>query len=213
MKTVYVIISQTHTGVAGVIRKFGKTKYNHAAISLDKDLSRMYAFARVKHRSILICGLVKENMYRYSLGKYNYVGSAVFELSVTDEQYSRMEETISKMFMEGDYLYNLFSVMMTPFMGGFSTYKSFSCVEFVMWLLQELGYDINKPLYTYRPDDFMELLGDKKIFEGNLLDFCLDHTTDPNYFAPLSVRDCAQSVGVPCRLLYRMIFKRKYRFS
>ncbi|MCQ2537346.1 MAG: hypothetical protein MJ124_02995 [Lachnospiraceae bacterium] len=209
MKKVYVIITQTHTGVAGVIRKFGKTKYNHAAISLDKDLSQMYAFARVKHKSILLGRMVKENMYRYSLGKYNYVGSAIYELDITDEQYRQLSEKITSMFREGDYLYNLFSVMMTPVMGGFSTYKSFSCVEFVLYLLKGMGYDIASPLYTYRPDDFTWLLRDHLIFEGNLLEFCPDDTVDSEYFSPLSVKDCLKSVGVPCRLLYRMIFKRK----
>lgn len=211
MKNLYVIISQTHTGVAGVIRKLGKTKYNHAAISLDKDLSSMYAFARLKHRSILLGQLVRENMYRYSLGKYDYVGGKVFELQVTDEQYVEIENVISDMYKEGDYLYNLFSVLLTPVMGGFSTYKSFSCVEFVMYLLKELGCKIERPLYAYRPDDLQNVLKDNVVFEGNLLDYCPDHHIDPNYFKRLTVKDHVNSVGVPLRLIYRMIFKRKYR--
>ncbi len=211
MKNLYIIISQTHTGVAGAIRKLGKTKYNHAAIALDKDLSRMYAFARLKHKSILLGQLVRENMYRYSLGKYDYVGGKIFELPVTDEQYKEIEDVISKMYKEGDYLYNLFSVLLTPVMGGFSTYKSFSCVEFVMYLLKELGYELEKPLYAYRPDDLQKVLEDKLFFEGNLLEYCPDHKVDPNYFQPLTFRDRVNSVEVPLRLIYRMIFKRKYR--
>lgn len=211
MKNIYVIVTQTHTGVGSAIRKFGKTKYNHAAISFDRDLKKMYAFARLKHKTVLLGQLVQENLYRYSLGKYSYVGTVVFELPVTDEQYRTMENTVGKIYREGDYLYNLFSVLMTPVMGGFSTYKSFSCVEFVLYLLEELGYVFDKPLCRYRPDDLLEILTDKVCYKGNLLEFGGEVKPDPKYFERISFKDCVNSVGVPIRLIYRMIFKRKYR--
>ena len=45
-KYVYVVISRTPTSTGKIVRKFLKEKYNHASISLDKNLIQMYSFCR-----------------------------------------------------------------------------------------------------------------------------------------------------------------------
>lgn len=208
MKYIYILISQTHTGFAGTVRRFGKVKYNHAAIALDESMIELYAFARPKHSAVLLGRLVQESVFRYTLGKYSCVNVMIFRLPVTDEQFDWIRDTIKRIKDSREYIYNLFSVLSTPLTGGFATYKAFSCIEFVMYLLQGLGYPMDKPLYRYRPDDLIPLLSEAVYYEGNLLEYKQDETVDTGYYQHMSPEEILTSMLIPFRLFYRMLFKR-----
>lgn len=204
MRAVYIMISQTHTKFARWVRKLGRTNYNHAAISLDAELNQLYAFARPQHNAVLLARLVHENVFRYTLGKYNYVNVVIFRLEVTDEQYEWIEQTIRKILDDHEYIYNLLSVLSYPALRGFSTYKAFSCVEFIMFVLQSLGYEVTRPLYQYKPDDLLEVLGHVVFFRGNLLDYRADSGDEYNYLSPLTFRLMRDSATVLKELLVRL---------
>ncbi|MBQ9780425.1 MAG: hypothetical protein IJW00_05730 [Clostridia bacterium] len=210
MKYIYILISQTHTAFGGTIRRLGKINYNHAAIALDENMTELYAFARPKHEALLLGRLVKETMFRYSLGKHSCVNVMIFRIPVTEEQYAWVKDTIHRIMQSREYMYNLFSVLSTPITGGFSTYKAFSCIEFVMFLLQGLGYPIDKPLHRYRPDDLIPLLSDSVHYKGNLLDYKQEEEEDTSYFRHMSPDEILTSMIVPFRLFYRMLFKRRH---
>ena len=78
-----------------------------------------------------------------------------------------------------------------------------------MFLLQGLGYPMDKPLYRYRPDDLIALLSDSVLYQGNLLEYKRDETVDEGYYSRLSPEEVLTSMIIPFRLFYRMIFKRK----
>jgi hypothetical protein len=64
------------------------------------------------------------------------------------------------------------SVILFPFFKGFETYKSYSCVEFVMHLLSDdLSFPTEKRLCSYTPDDLLNLLSQYVYYSGNLLDY------------------------------------------
>lgn len=207
MQKIYIIISQTHTGFARAVRKVGKVTYNHASIALDKDLDQIYSYARPKHRAVLLARLVKENVFRYTLGKYSNVPVVIFSMEVTDGQYEWIKNKIDQIYNDGEYLYNFYSVLSHLITGGFATYKSFSCIEFVMYLLQGIGYKLEKPLYNYRPDDLPEIFADSICFEGNLLDYKADSALEFGYYDPLTMAEIVESSMVPFKLLYRLMFK------
>ena len=207
MKEIYIMISQTHTGFAHVLRKVGKIQYNHASIALDRDLNQLYAFARPKHHALLLGRLVRENMCRYTLGKYYYVAVTIFRIEVSEEQYEWIADTIHRIFENDEYVYNLFSVLSTPVTGGFSTYKAFSCIEFIMYILREIGYLFEKPICSYCPDDLLNILRDDICYEGNLIRYKerIDETIDQDYFSPLTAREWKDSACAPVVLLYRLL--------
>lgn len=208
MKYIYILISQTHTGFAGTIRRFGKVKYNHAAVALDEHMTELYGFARPKHHAPLLGRLVHESVFRYTLGKHSFVDAMIFRIPVTDEQYAWVEDTIHRIHSNKTYIYNLFSVLSTPITGGFSTYRAFSCIEFVMFLLRGLGYTLDKPLCRYRPDDLVGLLPEAVCYQGNLLEYTDDRAVDTDYYKLLSPKEVFASMAVLCRLFYRLLFRR-----
>ena len=208
MKNIYILISQTHTGFAGTVRRFGKVKYNHAAVALDEGMNELYAFARPKHSAVMLGRLVQESVYRYTLGKLACVNVMIFQIPVTERQYEWIRDTIQRIRQSREYLYNLFSVLSTPLTGGFATYKAFSCIEFVMFLLQGLGFALDRPLHRYRPDDLIPLLSDAVYYEGNLLEYKQEEAEDTSYYEHMSPEEILTSVLIPFRLFYRMLFKR-----
>ncbi len=211
MKYIYIVISQTHTGFGGRIRKWGKVTYNHAAIALDEKMTELYAFARPKHRAVMLARLVRESAFRYSLGKHSCVNVMIFRIPVTEEQYGWIVDTIHRILNNKAYIYNLFSVLSTPVTGGFYTYRAFSCIEFVMFLLQGVGYSMDKPLYRYRPDDLIGILSDSVFYKGNLLEYMDDTPEDCGYFQHMSPEEVLTSMLIPFRLFYRMVFKRRVK--
>lgn len=203
------MLSQTHTRFARLIRLVGKTRYNHVAISLDKNLDELYAFARPQHNGILLARLVHETVRRYTLGRTDFVDVAIYQLEVSEEQYEWVRETILRIHSDKKYIYNLLSVLTYPFLGGFSTYKAFSCVEFAMYILKGIGYEVTQPLFKYKPDDLVDLLADKLYFQGNLLDYKADSGPDNGYFAPLTLKVITDSMAAGFELVARNFSKHK----
>ena len=109
-RKIYIVISQTPTRFAKCIRKFGNIKFNHAAISFDKELKQIYAFARPQYYSYLLGHLVKESINSYTLNKDMQLQCMVFELSVSIEEYQTVRALVDTIRNDSEYMYNLFSV-------------------------------------------------------------------------------------------------------
>ncbi len=209
---IYVLLSKTHTNFARLTRKFGKLNFNHAAIATDAELNQLYAFARPQHNAVFLARLVNESIDRYTLGKVDHVDVVLFELGVTLEQYQWVQNEIAQIQADDEYLYNLFSVLTYPLSKGFSTYKAFSCIEFVMYILRGINRQVTDPLHRYKPDDLVDLLGDCVCFKGNLLDYIGCQTgprLDDRYFSPMTARILMDSAIAVKSLCARNIFRRQ----
>lgn len=202
-KNIYIVISKTYTRFGGVIRAVGRVKYNHTSIVLDEEYKEIYAFARQRHKVLLTGRLVKENVSRFTFNKRTDVDVAIFKIPVTEEQYSIVKGIVSKVYRDPDYIYNLFSVLTYPLTKGLSVYKAFTCVEFVMYILKEIGYDFNKPLPTYKPDDLLTLFSNEMIYQGNFLDLLTEKKAETDYFDSFRFADFIDSIRCTSKLLYR----------
>lgn len=210
-KSIYIMISQTNTRFASLVRRLGRTDYNHAAVALDEELDQLYAFARPKHKAVLSARLVKENVHRYTLGKEESVNVIIFKVDVTERQYLWVKNTIEQIYNDKEYIYNLLSVLSYPLSKGFSTYKAFSCIEFAMFILKALSYDVTKPLYQYKPDDLLPLLQENIWFQGDILEYKEDGGYDHEYFSPWTFHLFRESVITLLWLFQRTFVKRQRR--
>ncbi len=233
MKYLYFMISRTPTRFGGLVRKLGKVQYNHASVALDEELREMYGFARLQHNTLLLAWLMPETIERYTLRKYKEIAVTIFRIPVTDEQYENVRITIDTIRNDPQFMYNFLSVVFFPVLHGFETYKSYSCIEFIMHLLKDdLSFPTDKPLCKYTPDDLLLILNDYVYYRGDLLEYCRDCRKEalpenalvkssdmtaetkksgkPDYFAPLTftlVRKSFVAAGV---ILFRFFsFKRR----
>lgn len=220
----YFMISRTPTRFGGLLRKLGSLQYNHASVSLDANLQQMYGFSRKQHNTLLIAKLMHETPDRFTLKKYQNVSIAIFRVPVSKDQYDMVKGIIDSIQSDPEYIYNYLSVLTYPITRGFSTYKAFSCVEFVMYLLKQLGFHLEKPLFRYKPDELQTLLAEYHYFEGNLLDYLAQRKNtacetdgekaceeENNYFAPLNAHLVGESIHNAGRLVVRLPRRNKYR--
>ncbi len=204
--SIYILLSQTQTKFAKAIRKIGKQEYNHAAISLDESFSHVYSFARPQHNAVLLGGLVEESLIRYTLMSDDSVPVAVFKIPVSDENYLKIKEKIKIMKNNPNYMYNLFSVLSYPLTKGFSVNDTFTCVEFVVYIMQGLGFLTDKQSCRYKPDELADELDKYCIYKGDIRG-CLPNTDDgTSYFAPFTLKLFCRSVKAFLKLVKRTSF-------
>jgi hypothetical protein len=200
-KYIYVLLTKTPTKFGSLIRKIAKQQYNHASIALDDKFNHVYAFARKKHNTPLVAGLVRESLDRFTLKTEEPVPTVIFRIPVKSEQYAFISNLINNMLDNTDYVYNLFSVLSQPVFKGFATKHAFSCIEFVAYILQYLGYLKNKKACKYKPDDLLIEL-DEYVY--NLTDVRNIIHYNPSktiYFDPMSFK----AVPETCLALGRVI--------
>ena len=186
-KYIYIVISRTQTGFAKLIRRFGSVDYNHSALGLDPQLTQLYAFARPMHHGIFLGRLVHENLDRYTLRKDRPVPVVIFRIPVTHVQYEGVRKTIRQISEDPEYIYNLFSVLTYPVFHGITRHKAFTCIEFVAYILKELGYPMEDKLSSYKPDDLLKILEPQIIYRGDFRKYMIRHTSDETYFEPFSL--------------------------
>ena len=63
-RQLYILVSQTQTGIARMIRNVSGYPYNHVSVTLDPSLKRWYSFARYVQDAPLYGGLVSESPRR-----------------------------------------------------------------------------------------------------------------------------------------------------
>lgn len=191
---IYVVLSRTQTRVAKVIRKVSKAKFSHAAISLDEHLDQIYGFSRPQYQAPFLGKLVKESFTSYTLNLDEEVPVCVYRLPVSKEKYFYVKNKIYEFMHDPEIIYNMFSVVTYPISKGFETYKAYSCIEFVVMILKEIGYPIHLPYHKYMPDDMMELLEIYKFYEGDIRGIMSETNVDVHFFEPMTMMEHMENV-------------------
>ena len=68
--------------------------FSHASISLTKDLSEMYSFARYRAHNPFVGGLYRSFLKRLTMGKEAEVLIKIFEIPLTEEQYNKIRDFV-----------------------------------------------------------------------------------------------------------------------
>ncbi len=181
---VYILISRSSTGIAKAIRLLGQQYFSHCAISLDGELRQIYAFARPEKHAPLMGRLVHESLDRYTLRRDTSVPVVLFRIPVSQEQYAWAEQSILAAYSDRDCVYNLFSVVTYPLVKGMTLPNSYTCIEFIAYILQNFGYLQKKPKHKYTPDDLVTELDDFIVYRGDVRECMTANPGDGRYFAP-----------------------------
>mgnify|MGYP000691307822 CR=1 FL=1 len=83
---IYVLVSQTGTNIAKIIRFFTRKPYNHASISADSNLHEMYSFCRNSPSMPLPATFNQEIVGRGTLGKFSDIPCELYAIPVTRHQ-------------------------------------------------------------------------------------------------------------------------------
>jgi hypothetical protein len=174
MKKIYVVLSATPTQIGRMIRTLTGSSYNHASISLTRDFSEMYSFARFHAHNPFIGGFIREFPQRLTLGKDKEVQIKVFAIPVTDSQYTKIKEFIYKIRDDEErYLYNSLAVLGHPFGMGYHTYKAYVCTDFVIkaLLCGDISIKEGSMLTPMTPGEMERILDPSLIYSGSLQNY------------------------------------------
>lgn len=172
-KELFIVVTQTGTFVSRVIRFVTKAPYNHVSLSLDKNLDKMYSFARLNPPHIFPSGFMQETMTNSLFGIIDNVPCQIYRVCVSDKQF----ETVSKMIaafneIANEYKFNVLGFVSMFFRFRLRRAKRFMCSQFVAYVLSNsdvMNFDKDYSLVT--PEDIRTNEHLSIIFDGNLKEY------------------------------------------
>lgn len=155
-RSVYIVLSQTDTIPARLIRFYTKEPYAHASLALDEELKEMYSFARKGLYNPLNSGFVEEHLDSGVFGRCKTAQCCIYELKITQEQYNHIKQEID-LFKRNQnlYSYNFLGLLGVIFNIPIQTGCTYFCSQFVATILERSDVSIlDKHSALVRPVDF-----------------------------------------------------------
>lgn len=172
LKKIYVVLTKTNSQFGRLIRRYTKRPYNHASISLDKNLEIVFSFGRKNSTNPFRGGFVQEQLRNNPFFKNSV--TAIMSVEVTEEQYQALQNRMNEMYYQKeDYRYSISSVVSVMFSKDF-TYgeNGYICSTFVADMLKSLDIEISgKPVYAIKPYDFVDAPNLTMEFQGSLEEY------------------------------------------
>lgn len=174
-RSIYIVLSQSYTVLARVIKLITKEKYSHVSLSFDKECENMYTMGRRWTRWPFSGIYKKESIYK---GVYNLNKNAeilIYELKVTNEQYNNIKELLDK-YGNSSKGYNVIGLVLAMFNKKVDRNKYY-CSEFLYKILSDESVGIfPKTNDVVKPMDFVKIKGLNKIYEGKVMDYKMQNS-------------------------------------
>lgn len=170
MEKIYVVLTQSYTVLARLIKFVTKSKYSHVSLSFDEECTNMYSIGRKYTYCPFIGEYKKESIYA---GVFNLNKNAeilIYELSVTKEQYENIKILLNK-YGNSSKGYNLLGLILAIFNKKISR-KKYYCSEFIYKILSDESVNLfPKTNNVVKPMDFISINGINKIYEGKIIEY------------------------------------------
>lgn len=164
----YVAFLSTPYKMGEFIRKMTGFPYNHTAISLSPKMKYLYSFSRHYKNAPFYGGFTKESVLRYRKND-NFARIKICAVPVSEENYQKAKKRLEFFANHSEeYIYNMISAACFPFKTRVKIKNSFTCVEFVLSMLEkysEIPVLKNKKFCSIK--ELSALLEDYKIYEGS----------------------------------------------
>lgn len=181
MREIYIVTTYTGTVLSSVIRRLSKVPYAHVSLSLERDLSPMYAMGRVYARTPIIAGLVKENISQGLYALKPNTECRVYSLEVTDKEYAKLKFNLRNTWRDRKlYKYDVKGLVRLKIDRPKPIKENkYVCSNFVANMLEMSDIKIfEKPAYMIQPKDFLDNEKLNLIYEGLLSDYLKNSTYD-----------------------------------
>lgn len=133
---IYVVFLVTNTFMGKLIRFFTRNQYSHVTVAFDRDLKKMYSFARYHINSPISGGFVVEQPDRYLCNNKD-VMVKICKLPVTEEEYDRIHKEITYFHNnKEEMLYNTVNAVLSLLRKRLKVKNMYTCLEFVTHVLR-----------------------------------------------------------------------------
>ncbi len=172
-REIYIMLSQTRTYFARLIKLYTREPYAHASIAFDEDLEEMYSFARLRPNNPFVTGFVEEDITDGVFGACIETTCSVYSLKISQEQYDKLKSEV-EIFKKNreKYSYNFLGIVGVIIHKPVNSENRYFCSQFVAYLLEKSGIHLfNKSCGLVRPFDIRMCPKLKKIYQGKLVDY------------------------------------------
>lgn len=173
-KNIYVVLSQTGSIPAALIRKFTRGKYSHCSLCLREDVKEMYSFGRWLLYFPLVGGFVKESPDFGVFKRFHDSEVRVLRLQTDEETYNKLQAFLEDIYQNRKkYKYNYIGVFLAIFNRPFKRKNIYYCSEFISETL--INFGVLPADWTdkkvVKPMDFLNLPSAEFVYEGKISDF------------------------------------------
>ena len=168
-KKIYIVLTQSYTTLARIIKLVTNDKYSHVSISFDKECTSMYSIGRKYTRCPFIGIYKRESIYE---GIFNNPKAEIliYELNVSEEQYDNIISLLDKYGTDSKG-YNFIGLVLALFNKRINR-KKYYCSEFIHMILSDDSVGIYpKTDDVVKPMDFINIDNLDKIYEGKILEY------------------------------------------
>ncbi|MBR6729636.1 MAG: hypothetical protein IKL80_05700 [Clostridia bacterium] len=163
----YIVFSATPYKIGKLIRRFTGEEFNHVSLSLDKNCTKMYSFARRYYRHPFYGGFVRESPARFNPNGLK-TKVCICALPVTEAQYHTLTNLLQAMEKkQAHYLYNHLSTIGAVIHKPIPVADAYTCVEFCIKILNSLGVDVNPKQY-YSVGNLQKCLASYVVYRGTM---------------------------------------------
>mgnify|MGYP003301901910 CR=1 FL=1 len=173
----YVMISQTDTAMARLIRTLSRYPYNHVSMTLDPEFRSWCSFARYHQDAPFYSGFIKEPVERF-LAKTGDAHVRIFRLEITKDKARRIEQ----LFLQAGrkeirLIYNYFDAAASVLNLKIAIAGSYTCLSFACAVIGRQYRQI---------EDLNDALEPNLYYEGSLADLVPDSgSREDTYFQPI----------------------------
>ena len=199
-RQLFILVSQTQTGIARMIRGVCKYPYNHVSITLDSSLRRWYSFARYVQDAPLYGGLVSETPRRLCAPEGDILVRA-YQVEIPEQTAARLEGLLA---LADDpasgLIYNHFDALASVLGFRLEIPRCYTCLSFACEILGRQYHTI---------EELCRGLETRKFYEGPMSRLVKPQETgEESYFVPGGViSGAAKSVAQLGRLSARTIYQ------
>lgn len=170
---IYLMLSQTRTYFARLIKLYTREPYAHASIAFDIDLEEMYSFGRKRPNNPFKTGFIEEDIDSGVFGKYEETACSVYSLKVSKIQYDNLKKEIEIFKSNREkYSYNFLGIVGVMINVPLTSDNRYFCSQFIAYLLERSDIHIfNKCYGLVRPFDIRMCSQLKKVYNGKLVNY------------------------------------------
>ncbi len=172
-KKVFLILSNSHSGVSKLLKFFSHDEYTHVAISLSRELKEMYSFGRLHANLPIPGGFVVEDKNGKFYTRFNKTKVKILEVDVTEEQFEQIKFFINYHVRHKKSLkYDYFGVLLAYFNKTRVISNRKYCSQFVKDCLTYAKVEGSQTLpKVTRPIHFDNFQNSVCIYEGPLKNY------------------------------------------
>lgn len=197
-RPVYIMVSQTDTGIARLIRAVTHYPYNHVSLTLDPELSSWYSFARYTQDAPLYGGFIRETPARL-LGEQGSTQVRIFRVDIPEKSATELEAMLPLAGRrDSGLIYNHFDAIANALGSRIPVPGCHTCLSFAC---QVLGREF------VRIEDLCDALSPWEVYEGSLAELLhRESSREDAYYSHLGLlRGSGHSAALLGRLLYRTV--------